>query len=118
MNTSSIWKIFYRNLFGFFFILMVYADLSFSLMKSLNDINSRHKHELFSNLSIKNYFVNRQCIKYVDVQQPFRFDEQPGQIDISGKLRIVVSIDALNSLTHRYKGKTYRTFPLYFLIVS
>jgi hypothetical protein len=97
---------------------MVYVDLSFSLMKSLNDINSRHKHELFSNLSIKNYFVNRQCIKYVHVQQLFRFDEQPGQIDISGKLRIVVSIDALNSLTHRYKGKTYRTFPLYFLIVS
>jgi hypothetical protein len=69
-------------------------------------------------LSIKNYFINRHCIRYGDVQQPFRFNEQPGQIDLSGKLRIVVSIDSLNSLTNRYEGNTYRSFSLYFLIVS
>jgi hypothetical protein len=69
-------------------------------------------------ISFKSYFANRYCIKYGDTQQPFRFDEQPGQTDTSGRLRIVVSIDALNSLTNRYKEKTYKDFPLYFLIVS
>ncbi len=93
-------------------------------MKSFNNDNGRRKRALFSNLnitkdiSIKSYFANRYCIKYGDNQQPFRFDERPGRIDISGKLRIVVSIDALNSLTNRYKEKKYRNFPLYFLLVS
>jgi len=93
-------------------------------MKSFTNDNNRHKRALFSSLnmtkdiSIRNYFTNRSCIKYGDVQQSFRFDEQPGPIDISGKLRIIVSIDALNSLTHRYKEKIYKIFPLYFLIVS
>lgn len=68
--------------------------------------------------SIKNYFTNRYCIKYNNVQQLFRFDEQFDQIDISGKLRVVVSIEALNSLTNRYKQEVYRSFPMYFLIVS
>jgi len=107
---------------------VVLFDFSPNSMKSVRiDNHDRPKRVLSSvsnmtnneeDLSIKNYFINRHCIRYGDIQQPFRFNEQPGQIDLSGKLRIVVSIDSLNSLTNRYQGKTYRTFPLYFLIVS
>ncbi len=105
-------------------IYFIWFDYSSFLMKSFNNDNNRRKRALFSNLnmtkdiSIRNYFANRYCIKYGDSQQLFRFDEQPGQIDISGKLRIVISLDALNSLTNRYKEKSYRNFPLHFLIVS
>jgi hypothetical protein len=68
--------------------------------------NDNHHLNITKDISIRNYFINRHCIKYSDIQQLFRFDEQPGPIDISGKLRIVVSINALNSLTDRYKEKT------------
>jgi hypothetical protein len=107
---------------------VVLFDFSSNPMKSVRiDNHDRPKRALSSDsnitnkeedLSIKNYFINRHCIRYGDIQQPFRFNEQPGQIDLSGKLRIIVSIDSLNSLTNRYEGKTYRSFPLYFLIVS
>ena len=91
---------------------------------SIKADNQRYKRALFSDLNItkdvllKTYFANRHCIKYSDIQKPFRFGEQPGQIDTSGKLRIVVSINALNSLTNRYQEKIYRSFPLQFLVVS
>jgi len=105
-------------------IYVIWFDHSSFLMKPFNNDNGHRKRALFTNsnmtkdISVRNYFANRYCIKYGDSRQPFRFDEQPGRIDISGKLRIVVSLDALNSLTNRYKGKTYRNFPLHFLIVS
>ncbi|CAF2564594.1 unnamed protein product [Rotaria sp. Silwood2] len=106
---------------------VIWFDFSNILIKPFNNNNQRHKRALFSvlnitntekKISIKNYFVNRYCIKYSGIQQPFRFNEQFGQIDISGKLRIVVSIDALDSFTNRYNEYRYRSFPLNFQIVS
>ncbi|CAF1417025.1 unnamed protein product [Rotaria sp. Silwood1] len=104
---------------------VIWFDFSNFLIKPINNDNHRHKRTSFSvlnrtytekNISIKHYFINRYCIKYNGIKQPFRFNEQSGQIDISGKLRIVVSIDALDSLTHRYNGYIYNSFPLYFQI--
>lgn len=87
-------------------------------MKIFYDIQYRQKRTLInSNLSIKNYFLHRHCITYTGVEQSFQFDDRRGIIDISNKLRIIVSINALNSLTDRYQGKSDRSFPLYILIV-
>ena len=68
--------------------------------------------------SLKNYFVNRRCIKYDDVQQLLRFDEPTDQLDYSRKLPLVVSIDSLDSLRNRYDEMSYRSLPFYYLIVS
>ncbi|CAF3980527.1 unnamed protein product [Rotaria sordida] len=106
-------------------VYVIWFDFSNFLIQSINNDNHRHKRASSSilnitntkkDISIKNYFINRYCIKYSGIQQPFRFNEQSGQIDISGKLRIVVSINALDSLTNRYKEYIYRSFHLYYQI--
>ena len=68
--------------------------------------------------SLREYFFHRRCIRYISNEQPFRFDDQPGQVDITRKLRLVVSIEALNHVRHRHEEQVYREFPLYFLLVS
>ena len=112
MNLTRILKIVY----------IIWFNFSFLQMKSVDNHISRYKRTLssISNItnSIKNYFVNRDCIKYIDNQQLFQFNEQSGQIDLTGKLRIIVSIDALNYLTDRYQSKTFTNFSIYFFIVS
>jgi hypothetical protein len=127
MNTTRILRIIYINLLILFFFLVICFELSPSAMESFKNNNHRYKRASSSflnvsntqnDLSLKNYFTNRHCIKYSGNQQLFRFNEQSGQIDISGKLRIIVSINALNSLTNRDKEKRYKSFSLYFLIVS
>jgi len=85
--------------------------LIFSCLSIISTLN------LHLNSSIRNYFLHRHCIKYTGSEQTFEFDNRQGIIDITNKLRIVVSINALNSLTDRYRGKFDRSFPLYILIV-
>lgn len=67
---------------------------------------------------MKNYFIGRYSIKYRNIQQRFRFDGQAGEIDVDGKLRVVVSSDILDSLPNRYGREVYNTIPLYFLTVN
>jgi hypothetical protein len=71
-----------------------------------------------TNRLLRDYFLPRRCIKYLSHEQPFRFDDQPGQVDITHQLRLVVSIVALDHVRHRHEDQVYRGFPLYFLLVS
>ena len=118
MNITSILQF---NQFIFSLVLIIHVvEFDFS-SPSMQSIHHRDKRELTFGLnatvdrSIKTYFLNRHCIKYSDIQKPFQFNGKSGQIDIGGKLRLVVSINALNSLTDRFRQETYTGFPLYFL---
>ena len=69
------------------------------------------------NISIKDYFTNRYCIKYNYASRLFQFNEQSDQLVLNDKLRLVISLDSLDSLDNQYQTARFRTSSLYFLIV-
>ena len=106
-------QIIYIDFFASCCVLMS-SDHSLFSKKSFDNENRRHKRHL----SIKNYFIDRYCIKYSDTQRRFRFDGQSGQIDIDGKLHVVVSSVLLNNFSNQYEREVYNRIPLYFLTVN
>ena len=68
--------------------------------------------------SLKSYFANRHCIRYNHAPQLLRFDELPGRVDSSGRLRLVVSLDSLSPLPNRDPRTAIQGFSFYFLMVS
>lgn len=67
---------------------------------------------------LRDYFTNRPCIRYNHAAQLLRFDEQRGLVDSSGRLRLVVSLDALGSAIDEDSRVVHDRFPFYFLLVS
>jgi hypothetical protein len=75
MNVNYIFQL---NLFVFSFFLMIYVIFFDFSSLSIQSINHRHKRLSFNlnttmDMSIKNYFLNRYCIKYSDIQQSVSF---------------------------------------------
>ena len=51
---------------------------------------------LEKNFSIRYHMLQSPCIKYSGIQHLLRFDEKSEQIDLNGKIRLIVSSEKLN----------------------